>query len=95
MRRPFVYPIVSGAQTGDTREGIDASVETHDSHCSYAIHDRQVNGIPGRELRMSLNDRLCSLDVGNLDGQYLIDYAESGIESRLDSVPSVDSDITM
>ncbi len=40
---------------------------------------------------MSLNDRLGSLDVGDLDSQYLIHHTEYSIEGRLDGVSSMDS----
>ena len=82
---------MSGTQAGDAREGIETPVEAHDSHRSYAFHDRKVNGVPRREVDMSLNDRLGSLDVGDLDGQYLIHHTKYSIEGRLDGVSSLDS----
>jgi hypothetical protein len=76
-------------------EAVESCVKAQDSVDAVLLHHGQVYGIARGESRVTKDNFLGSLEDCVVDGQYLIDHAEQGIEGWLNGVVAVDGYIAM
>jgi hypothetical protein len=62
---------------------------------ALAFHDCDVKGIARRQPAIPEDDRLGAIDGTEIDGEYLVDNTEEGIERRLDGITAVDRHVPM
>ena len=74
---------------------VEASVEAQDTANRMLLHNCKVQCVASRKPSRSEDDRFCTLRGDQVDRQYLVNDSQYGVECRLDSVATVDRNITM
>ena len=79
----------------DPWKAVKPRIEAHDPGDTLALHNGQVQRVPGGQTRVAQHDSLGPLDVGKLHSENFIDDTQERIEGGLNRVAPVDGNVTV
>jgi hypothetical protein len=88
-------PGLSPRQARNPRNVVEARIETENARNLLTLHDSQMKGVSGRQLRAPKHDPLGALDVSQLHREDLVGDSQKSIEGGLDRVAPVDGHVPM
>src|SRR5439155_15535317 len=82
-------------ESRDAWDTIEPGVKAQNSRDAMLPHRRDVNRIARGKIRVTENQRFCTLGRGSVDRKDLVDHPEQRVERVLNGVTPTDRDISM